>query len=373
MRKLIFGLMGLSLLSLGVLATAQAEESSLSWWEKTSLSGNFNTSYNYNFNNPPLGVGNTGRVFDVRHNDFDFNRAELEIENSPADWATFRLDLAFGEDVAAVDGLKGGVIGVDEFGVQQAYVALTAPVGNGLTFTIGHFATLIGSEVIESAYNYNTSRSFLFGFAIPFTHTGFYMTYPFNDWFAASFGVVNGWDTVTDLNKGKTALWQLAFTPSETLSFSLQGTFGPDADASVGVAANDSDMLALVDFVLNWQPVEQFVLNLNFDWANQQDFGSKTADWWGAALIAHYDFSNEWFGLTFRGEMFDDNAGFRFGGGTNHNLFEGTLTGHFYMNDGFEGRLEFRHDHSDRAFFTKANGTTRKFQDTFSAEVLYKF
>ncbi len=372
MRKLVLGLVGLSLFSLGALSVAQAEDSSISWWEKTRLSGNFNTTYNYNFNNPPLGVGNAARVFDVRHNDFDINRAELEIENSPAEWAKFRMDIAFGEDVAIVDGLKGGVIGADEVGIQQAYVALTAPVGNGLTFTAGHFATLIGAEVIESAYNFNTSRSFLFGFAIPFTHTGVYASYDFNDWFSASLGVVNGWDTVTDLNKAKTALWQLGFTPSDTLSFSFQGTMGPDADASIGVVANDSDWLALVDFVLTWQPVEEFVFQINGDWANQQDAGSKTADWWGVALLANYDF-NDLFGLTVRGEMFDDNSGFRFGGGTNHNLYEGTITAHFYMNDGFEARLEGRHDHSDRAFFVKANGTTRKYQDTVSAELLYKF
>lgn len=372
MRKFILILIGSSFLTASTFSDVFAEENSVSWWEKTRLSGNINTTYNYNFNNPPMGVGNAGRVFDVRHNDFDINRAEIEIENAPADWARFRLDLAVGEDISIVDGLKGGVIGTDEFGVQQAYVALTAPIGNGLTFTMGHFATLIGAEVIESAYNYNTSRSYLFGFAIPFTHTGLYATYPFNDVFSASLGVVNGWDTITDNNKAKTILWQFAFDPSETLSFSLQGTMGPDADASVGVNGNDSDWLALVDFVLNWQPIEKFTLQLNFDWANQQDFGSKSTDWWGAALLAHYDF-NDLFGLTVRGEMFDDNAGFRFGGGTDHNLYEGTFTGHFYLTEGFEARLEFRHDQSDRDFFAKSDGTLRKFQDTVSAELLYKF
>ncbi len=371
MKKLILGLVGLSLCTLGAMPAAKADDSSLSWWEKTTLTGTFNTSYNYNFNNPNPSA-NTGRVFDVRHNDFDFNRAELEIENAPVDWAKFRLDLAFGEDVAAVDGLKGGVIGVDEFGIQQAYVALTAPLGNGLTFTLGHFATLIGAEVIESAYNYNTSRSFLFGFAIPFTHTGVLASYDFNDHFSAALGVVNGWDTITDANKAKTVLWQMAFTPSDTLNFSLQGTLGPDADASVGAIGNDGDWLALVDFVLNWQPLEELVFQLNFDWANQQDFGRAAADWWGIAALVHYDWT-EFFGLTVRGEMFDDNAGFRFGGGADHNLFEGTVTAHFNMGQGFETRLEYRHDHSDRAFFAKANGTLRKFQDTVSAEVLYKF
>lgn len=371
MRKLIMSLVGLSLLTLGAFSTAQAEDS-ISWWEKTTLTGTFNSSYTYNFNNPPLGVGNAARVFDVPHNDFQFNRAELEIENAPADWAKFRLDLAFGEDVAAVDGLKGGMIGVDEFGVQQAYAALTAPAGNGVTFTIGHFATIIGAEVIESAYNYNTSRSFLFGFAIPFTHTGLLISYPFNDNVSGTIGVVNGWDLVGDVNKGKTFLGQLAFTPSDVLSFSVQGAFGADADAVTGAVGNDSDWLGLVDFVLTWQPIEEFVLQLNYDWANLQDAGGGLTDWQGGALIVHYDW-NDWFGTTVRGEYFDDDSGFRIAGVPNSELYEGTATAHFYMNDGWEARLEFRHDQSDKALFSKADGTTRKYQDTASAEVLYKF
>lgn len=377
MKKIVMGLVGLSLFLVGGMSSAQAqEENSLSFWEKTTLTGTFNTSYTYNFNNPTLAVGNFGRVFNVPHNDFQFNRAELEIENAPADWAKFRLDLAFGEDVAGVDGLKGGVIGVDEFGVQQAYAELTANVGNGLTFTMGHFATLIGAEVIESAYNYNTSRSFLFGFAIPFTHTGLLISYPFSDYVSATVGVVNGWDLVGDVNKGKSAIAQLAFTPSDTFSFSVQGMFGPDIDTLTGAGGNDGTMLGLVDFVLTWQPVEEFVLVLNYDWADAEAHPVGTAgitDWQGAALIAHYDF-NEYFGLSVRGEWFDDDAGLKFGA-PKGDLYEGTLTSHIYMGDGWETRFEYRHDHSDTALFSKTSGAspTRKFQDTLSAEVLYSF
>lgn len=352
-------------------AGAYAEETSGSvpFWEKTKVTGNFATSFNFNFNNPPLGIGNTLRVFDFRHDNFDFNLAEIAIENSPVEWAKFRLDLNYGEDVAAVDALKGGVIGVDEFGVQQAYAELTAPVGNGLTFKVGHFVTPIGYEVIESAYNLNTSRSLLFGFAIPFTHTGVTMTYPFSDKFSAMLGVVNGWDLIGDNNKGKTILGQLVYKPIDTLTLSLQGTFGPEQ------AASDGNLRGLVDFVGTWTPNDKWIVGLNYDLGKEEGVGgSGFANWQGGALYVHYK-PVEWYGATLRGEFFQDD-GSRLGLGANTTYAEGTLTNHFYLGDGWETRVEFRHDqldHARAAAFTRSNGLTRKFQDTVAAEVVYSF
>lgn len=347
-------------------AYAEEQSGSLSFWEKTSLTGQFNTSYTWNFNNPPLGVGNTLRVFDVGHNDFDFNLAELSIENAPVDWAKFRLVLNFGEDVAAVDVLKGGVIGVDEFGIQQAYAELTAPVGKGLTFKIGHFATLMGYEVIESAYNLNTSRSILFGFAIPFTHTGLLMTYPFTDNFSMTLGVVNGWDLIGENNKGKTIMGQMTYKPIDTLTLSLQGTFGPEQ------AGSDGNLRGLIDFTGTWTPNEHWLVGVNYDLGKEEGVGgSGLVNWQGAALYVHYK-PISWYGITLRGEFMQDD-GSRLALGANATVGEGTLTNHFYLGDGWETRLEVRHDQADRSVFTRANGTTRRFQDTIAAEVVYAF
>ena len=365
-ERAVLGLFVVGLLALSTSAFAEEQTGSTSFWEKTKVTGQFNTSYVWNFNNPPLGVGNALRVFDVPHNDFNFNLAEIAIENSPVDWAKFRLDLNYGEDVAAVDVLKGGVIGVDEFGIQQVYAELTAPVGKGLTFKIGHFVTQTGYEVIESAYNLNTSRSLLFGFAIPFTHTGVLMTYPFTDNFSASLGVVNGWDVVGDNNKGKTILAQLTYKPIDTLFLALQGTFGPEQ------AASDGNLRGLVDFVGTWTPNDQWIVGVNFDLGKDEGIGGTGfANWWGGALYVHYK-PFDFFGLTLRGEGFQDD-GSRLLAGANTTYLEGTLTSHFYLGDGWEIRGEFRHDHADRALFTRSNGTTRRFQDTVSAEVVYAF
>src|SRR5579885_3624697 len=114
-NRIVAALMGV--LACGILSfasTARAEDapsnSSVPFWEKTKVTGTFDTSYNFNFNNPACPAAgcpaaNALRVFDTRHNSFDFNLAEIAIENHPASWATFRLDLDFGQDVPAVTGL----------------------------------------------------------------------------------------------------------------------------------------------------------------------------------------------------------------------------------------------------------------------------
>lgn len=372
----LWGLVASVMLALASTTYAEEASGSVPFWEKTKVTGQFNTSYNFNFNNPacpaaPVGCPgvNALRVFDARHNSFDFHLAEIAIENSPVDWAKFRLDLNYGRDVAVVDATKGGVIGVDEFGVQQAYADLTAPWGKGLTFRIGHFVTMTGYEVIESAYNLNTSRSFLFGFAIPFTHTGLTMTYPFTDNFSAMIGVVNGWDVVGDNNKGKTVVAQLIYKPIDTLFLSLQGTFGPEQ------AASDGNLRGLVDFVGTWTPNDKWIVGLNFDLGKEEGLAALGhagfANWWGGALYVHWK-PIDFFGLTLRGEGMQDD-GSRLLSGVDATVMEGTLTSHFYLGDGWETRLEFRHDHADRALFGRSNGTLRRFQDTASAEVVYSF
>jgi len=368
----IAALVASGVISLAAVAHAEeaASNGSVPFWEKTKVTGTFDASYNFNFNNPACPAGgcpapNALRVFDTRHNTFDFNLAEIAIENAPTDWAKFRLDLDFGQDVPAVTGLYN-FAGSGMFGIQQAYADLTAHVGNGLTFRIGHFVTPTGYEVIESAYNLNTSRSILFGFAIPFTHTGLTMTYPFSDKFTAMVGVVNGWDVVADNNKAKTALYQLTYKPIDKITLSLQGTVGPEQTNA------DSNWRELVDFVGTWTPSDQWIVGLNYDWAHETGCAGcagKTS-WQGGALYVHYK-PIESFGLTLRGEYFMDDGSRT--GIPNLKVGEGTLTGHFYIGDGWETRLEFRHDQANSSAFLRSNGLTRKFQDTVATEVVYSF
>ncbi|MBI2982086.1 MAG: outer membrane beta-barrel protein [Deltaproteobacteria bacterium] len=181
--------------SLGSPLSAADKEGS--FWDKTRVSGSADINYNYNINRPTttaaVTAANGYRVFDVNPNTFNIGLVELALENSPTDWVTLRTDLDFGRDATLFHAAGFGAA-TDIFDLQQAHVILKANrIGNGLNFKVGKFVTLHGMEVIEAAANYNISRGLLFGYAIPFTHTGVVASYPFSDRVSLDFGVVNGW------------------------------------------------------------------------------------------------------------------------------------------------------------------------------------
>ena len=80
------------------------------------------------------------------------------------------------------------------FYLKEAYVSYLAPIGKGLTFTVGKFVTPMGAEVIESNANWNYSRGLLFNYAIPFFHFGANAKYAFNTKWAVTGYLVNGWN-----------------------------------------------------------------------------------------------------------------------------------------------------------------------------------
>ena len=78
--------------------------------------------------------------------------------------------LNFGEDSQVH---RVAVTGADEVDFQEVYVTVhRSPIGNGVDLRMGRMNTLIGYEVIESPYNPNFTRSWLFGLGEPFTTTG---------------------------------------------------------------------------------------------------------------------------------------------------------------------------------------------------------
>ena len=80
-----------------------------------------------------------------------------------------------------------------------------APLGTGLRFDFGKFVTHLGYELIEGydGYNDNYSRSLLFNYAIPLTHTGVKASYSISPKVSLMAMVVNGWDDAIDNNSSK--------------------------------------------------------------------------------------------------------------------------------------------------------------------------
>ncbi len=275
------------------------------------------TSYEFNFNNPKCPTSgcpgnNQLRVFDTEHNSFNINLFQLYLERNPtteggyANLVGFRVKLDFGEDT---DVFRAAGLGSNGFDLQEAFIHVLAPVGKGLDIYIGKFVTLAGAEVIERKDDFNYSRSLLFGFAIPFTHTGLrlhYATGPLD----FIVGVNNGWDDVKDNNKGKTVEARIGLTHG-IFSLGVVDYVGPEQPD------NNSHFRNLLDVVATLTPTKKLNLVANFDYGVEQkvtnpalNLVNKNVSWWGIAGYVVYDV-NDVVRLVLRGEYFDDSDGVR--------------------------------------------------------------
>ncbi len=197
-NKWTLALASAGVISLGT-AAVQAEEQHalMTALSQTTISGYVDTSAIWSIGSPNGAIA--GRSFDGstdKLDGFNLHAVKLRLEK-PLDegqWsAGYMADLVFGPDASFYQTTPNlGGVNTDDFAVKQAYVALRAPVGNGLDIKLGVWDTLIGYEVFESANNPNFSRSY--GYSIePTHHTGVMLSYHVADWLSVSGGVANGW------------------------------------------------------------------------------------------------------------------------------------------------------------------------------------
>jgi hypothetical protein len=190
----------LGLLSAGVVslpAVTHAEEkpsSVLTALSATTLSGYVDTSAQWNLGTGNANVPGYGWNTPSKADGFNLNVIELNLEKTveAADqWgAGYKVSILAGPD-ASLFNTKSPVAGANaDFAVKQAYVALHAPVGNGLDFKMGVFDTPIGYEVFESVNNPNVTRSY--GYTMePTTHTGIEATYQVCDVVSTTVGIAD--------------------------------------------------------------------------------------------------------------------------------------------------------------------------------------
>ena len=221
-----------------------------------------------------------------------------------------------------------------------------------------------GAEVIEAKDNMNYSRGLLFNYAIPFTHTGLMVGYPFSDKVSANFYVVNGWDNFNDEGNSKTLGLSLSLTPAEQFSAVVNLMNGREVDLQTSV----SSVRTLVDVVATAKPTKELTLVLNSDYAVQSKSAPDGSDakWYGIAGYAKYDFS-EAISATLRVEYFNDKSGARTL--TAQKVKEITFTPEYRVGKtGIIVRPEYRHDWSDKESFDSG---TKKNQDTIALAVMY--
>jgi hypothetical protein len=352
------------------------------------ISGFVDAGYNFNMERPADNT-NRFRAFDTAANSFAIHNAQLTLEKGASKDAIagFKVELMMGSDasITELDPLLGDG---DVFDVQEAYVEILAPWGNGVNIKVGKFATLAGYEVIESKDNYNYSRSFLFTWAIPFTHTGVRATYMFSDQICVCLGFNNGWDNMIDSDdgftqagNGKTLELQLMVKPIDWLT-GIVNIYAGKEDS--GTAPSGDATRQLVDIVVTANvPNTTLTLGINYDMASEEDgvvgaSGLEDADWSGFAVYAKYGFTDTISGAV-RFEVFDDEDNFRTGAGplsagaTGHKLTSITATAEFKLAKDLIFRLEVRQDSSDEDVFIDNDSLAEDGNMTLGAEVIFTF
>ena len=355
----------------------------------TDGSGRFNA-----LNGAPPGTNALpARVFDYKK-DLSLQNLNLMLAKQPENGFGGVLDLSIGTDAdviasyGTINREKGPANGANHYvDPTQAFLHYGA---GPLTVIAGKFASLAGAEVIKSRDNTNFSRSILFGYAVPFTHTGLRGTYKLSDTLSLVGGVNEGWDSSTGKNGGATVELGATFNPVK--QFTLVGAFYSGREKVVNyplaaLNASPTGTRNLIDVVGTLNATDKLSFVLNYDYATQQGAtllsgATGTARWHGLAGYVNYAINDQW-RVSLRGEVFDDKDGYRTtteAGATAGQVWkEATFTVGYNVIKALELRAELRRDSSGQNVFYTGSGPVgapasgRKGQNSIGLEAIYKF
>jgi hypothetical protein len=399
------------------------------------LSGYVDAGYSYNF----TGQGGNSQVNSrvqsdsAQQGDFNLYAVKIALEKAMTSenkaQAGFRVDVMIGEDAKYLanpaqtyssTSLNNTQQDSNYLFLEQAYVQLRAPVGNGWDFKVGKFASILGYEVMERPANMNITYGLLYN-QFPFWYTGVLSSYKFDEYLDGKLGVANGANSDNNTttsggsdgvallaalnvtNPGGNANWSNNFeysTASENSTGATpatnstgQNSLPSNVASSNGAGSAGGAWTIIYNSWGNWAPkFANDKLLLAFDsvlgntaGANQNgNPGPQNTTWWGASAYAKYQF-NDWFSLMSRGEYF---------GGDNLNKinddlgdnnqaaglswWEYTITAGFNVIDNVLIRAEYRLDWGDNISCTNVGGNAGQCNSSgpahyAGAEVVYSF
>jgi putative OmpL-like beta-barrel porin-2 len=343
-----------------------------------TVNGYVDTAYSHADRN--LETGFTDRVFDSQNNSFVLHQVGLTIAKQPKEGAGGLVNLTAGKDAQVIHSFPENTNSgnsssdVSMFDVTQAYAQYaTGP----LTVIAGKYVTMHGTEVIASTGNSNFSRSILFG-AVPFTHTGLRATYALSDTVSLMAGLNNGWDQLTDSNKGKTVELGANLTPIKPLNIVASFMRGKETLPQSTPGANEGTRTS-ANVVGTYTISDTLSVGAEYLRVQQENFASLTG---GGTIKAKYDGIAGYFTYmispklraALRAESFKDTDGFHFNVAPGTKYREGTVTLGYLASTNFELRGEVRGDRASNGVFTETGSATlSKTLMTYAVQALYKF
>jgi opacity protein-like surface antigen len=315
----------------------------------------------------------SNRVFDAQNSSFALRQFGLMVLKQPKEGFGGVVNLTVGSDAQFIHSFPE--VTASTFDLTQGYGQYAT---GSLTLMAGKFVTLSGTEVIWSPSNTTFSRSILFG-AIPFTHTGVRASYAIGDLLTLYGGLNNGWDQLTDINRGKTVELGATYTPIKPLTLIFSGYSGKESATPTGTPTNAGPQGTRnsLDVVATWTITNAMSLGGEILYVSQENAPGGTAKYNGAAVYFTYMFTPQW-RLVTRGELFDDKRNFHFAApgvtaGSGVKYTEITVAGSYLPSNSMELRAEVRGDRANTAVFVDSNGSTGKSVQSAALQGIYKF
>ena len=324
-----------------------------------TITGSADVYYKYDFAKTRA---NTYTSFTGSHNSFALGMASVKFEHKGNKVGAV-LDLGFGPRAKEFSYTDDGITQA----IKQLYITYSPT--DWLKFSAGTWGTHVGYELLDPQLNRNYSMSYMFTNG-PFSHTGLKA-----DITKGKHGFMVGVSNATDfrtppdgfINK-KFIIAQYSLAASDNVKIYLNYVGGKNPDTS---------KVNQFDAVVTAKVSDKFNIGFNGTVNSTQMWdGVKNVDgqsWWGSAIYLNVD-PKPWFGLTLRGEYFnDDNQLKMFSfvpeGGS---IFATTLSANFKAG-GFTFIPEFRFDNASQAVFIDKDGAAKKSAGNFLLAAVYSF
>jgi len=344
---------------------------------KIKLNGHLDTFYSYNMNSPaPNAVPASGslqlnpnhtnkyRSFDGYHDQFTLAMALFRIQREE-DGNGFIVDLGFGQNTASMLSYSEST----QY-IPQAYLKLK--MGESWNFYVGKMLTHMGLESAYSVENWSYSRSLLFTYGLPTSHTGMAFEWKASPKFSSTFYVYNNWAGMFEYNRTRNFGLRFDYSPSETLNFKYN-VIGGNEKTTIPDSAR-----VVHDLNMTWMMASRYGLQLEYAMGaeNKALAGADVA--WNSAILGFlWKLDKDLVDL--RAEMYADTNGYTIDGGYGstvaniQSLTAITLGYTWKLAAGAKTRLECRQDQSDKNVFTDVNGASTNAQMTGALAFTYEY
>jgi hypothetical protein len=349
--------------------------SPLAFSDGTTLNFDLDAYYGYNFNHP-VGRVNLLRANDPLSDNFSLNQAVVMVERAPDPSAQrrfgYRLDLMFGQQTEILQGSTSIEPRPQVYrNIFQAYGSYVLPLGSGLQVDFGKFSSALGVEGSYTKDQLNYSRSYFYNF-LPFYHEGIRATYNLSPKLGLQYWLVNGANQTEDFNGFKSQAVLLTVKPTSNISWNVNYYEGqeqrdvnplynpglPGLPTQPGLSIDPitdrhDGRLHVLDSYATFNLGPKWSATLEGDYViNRAAANAAPTRVYGGVGYLHRQLTNQ-FSLNGRFEYLADKGGLF--SGAQQDLKDVTITGVLQPVDGFQTRLEYRRDFSNRLFFLTNN------------------